>query len=447
MAENKKPAKIGLMTGAVDSLIFASKWTHNQNQLVFFAPKGKVEEKWAKSFLPLENVVCYNLKDKNISMAVLDLDGVVKNSDITKKLKNLGVEFFLLHHSASKFLNDWQNKSKVKLISSGFKWRKLEDKIFFDNFLAKNKLPKPESEIYFWGKPKIKIRGRAVLQDPNSEGGEGTYFVNDMSEITNLFSRGKLKKKNRYLLRKYIDGQSFGITVLSSPCTIGVSAIRTQCYGEKNFSNRRQFFGVQWVSAKELGLDIKLKIEKVFFSLAESLKKIGFFGYANIDFIIGNDGNIYIIECNPRFSASTSQLVQFPEIIGGLNTTDVYFDYFLGNHNSHFSKRYSGLMSSKFQGSVLHLETPNLKKSYLIKREYRNGIYKFEKGKINFLTPDITDFDTKGSKFIFYSDTSSGESIEKDTVIGLVISNFPLYTKSGIPKDKMKVIINKFSLV
>ncbi len=446
MAENKKMAKIGLMTGAVDSLIFASKWTKNENQVVFFVPERTNEEKWAKSFLPAENVATYN-KDKKLSMAILDFEGIIKNSDITKRLRNLGVKYFILHHSVSGFLNDWQKKSKIKLIASDFKWHKLEDKIFFDRFLNKHNLPKPQSEIYFWGKKNIKIKGKLVLQDPLSEGGEGTYFIDQALDIENFFEKTKLSRQKKYLLRKYADGSSFGVTIFVSSGPIAVSAIRSQCYEKTNKSNRRRFLGVQWISAKSISQKIKADLNKVFFSLGESLKKSGFFGYASIDFIIGEDNKIYIIECNPRFSASTAQLLQFPQTIGGLNTANLYFDYFFGKRKIFSKGKYSGLQNSKFKGSILHIETPDYKKNYPIIRQYKNGIYQLNKGKISFLTPDITKLDGKGDKFIYYSDAEKGEKIENSTVIGLVISNFPLYSNSGEINNNGICILKKFKLI
>ncbi len=443
----EKSAKIGLMPGGIDSLMFALKSKENTSRFIYFVPKYKIEEKWVKSFLPKDQIVCYKLKNQNLSMAKLDFEGVLKNTDIAKQIKNSGVNFFLLHHGANKFLDDWQKKAKVKIIGPDMKWQKLEDKIFFDNFLTKYCLPKPKSEVYSYGRKIINIKGRLVLQDPCSSGGEGTYFLENTGQLKDFFEKKILNKKKKYLLRHYIDGRPFGITIFISPNASAISALRVQCYGEKNRSGQYSFSGIQWVKGSMISKEIKSKVKFVFSLLTQFLENLGYFGYANIDFIIGSDKKIYIIECNPRFAASTFQLLQFPETIGGLNTSDSYLNYFFTPVKTRFKRKYFGFINSNFDGSVLHIEIPDSKKSYIIKRQYKNGLYKLNKGHISFLSSNISEITSKGNEFIFYSDTQKGEKHKANTVIGIVISNFPLYSSKGEINKISRLIVDGFLLV
>ena len=277
------------------------------------------------------------------------------------------------------------------------------------------------------------------MQEPNSRGGEGTYFISQPAKLKKLFKAKKIKKGRRYLLRQFIRGTAYGITIFIGRDSIALSSLRVQCYGRQNKNNQKEFLGVQWVASQNLANKLKKTANQVFYVLAEKLRQNGYFGYANIDFIV-KDFKVYILECNPRFSSASVQLLLFPENIGRLNSAQLFLEDLLINKTSS-SFQFFGLPQSNFKGANLYIATKDKQR---IQNYYQGGVYTLVNNKIKFIDPDITQLSRRGRSFIFYSDTQPGEILPKGVIIGWIISNFPLYNHSGEINSYGKIIVKHF---
>ncbi len=425
--------KIGLMPCGIDGLALISRPLAKKIEPYFLLPQGKSEADWAAKFLPKKNFIFYHLKNNKLSMATLDLNGVAKNSDLASQLKAKNVNQLLVHHSVGKYLEGWARRYHFKLVVPDIRLaRRLENKIWFDDFLKKSDLPKPASQIFRPRNNKVSLRGRLVLQEPVSEGGEGTYFINQPSDFKKLMTAKKIKPAGKYLLRQYVVGQPYGITVFLMPELIALSALRLQCYSAKSNFGQHIFSGIQWLSSKNFSARLKKNLNEVFYRLGRDLIKNNFFGYANIDFIVDRFDQIYILECNPRPAASTIQLIIFRQTISGLDTGKRYLDHFLFNQKQNKKAiKFLPFPASNFVGSVLYLQTPNQAKKFLIAKDYPGGIYHFKKNKIVFERSNIINIDQQPKKFIFTADAQAGDVLDANVVIASAISNWPLYDNRG----------------
>lgn len=428
------------MPGGIDGLIVAKKYIGTKFVFKYLVPRGKEEAAWSEKILAQRDLVYYDLVSDKLSMATLDFAALVKKSNVLKQIKATGITHILSGHAVTSSLENWARKNKLTLIAPDFKLVKnLENKLWFDNFLIKNNLPAPASQIWRAGQEKIVLKYPLVLQEPNSRGGEGTYFISQPAELKKLFQAKKIKKTRRYLLRQFIQGTAYGITIFIGRDIIALSSLRVQCYGQQNKNNQKEFLGVQWVASQSLAKQLKKTANQVFYDLAEKLRQNGYIGYANIDFIV-KDSKIYILECNPRFSSSSVQLLLFPENIQRLNTAQLFLEnLLLKKANSKF--KFFSLPPSNFSGANLYMATKDKQR---IKNYYPAGIYHLVNNKIKFINPDISQLRVKGKNFIFYSDTQPGEILSKGVIMGWVISNFPLYNHSGEINSYGKIILEHF---
>ncbi|NUM25504.1 MAG: ATP-grasp domain-containing protein [Candidatus Buchananbacteria bacterium] len=440
-----KTIKIGLMPGGIDGLVIERRSRIPEIRFKFLVPRDKAEAVWAKKFLPQKDFIFYDLINSRLSMADLDLAGVAKKSNLSQRLKTAGVTHLLVHHGIEPSFYRWAQDNGITLIAPDFRLAKqLEDKIWFDNFLAKNNLPAPLSQIIRPGKTALKLKGRVVLQEPSSRGGEGTYFVSTAAEIKKLISAGRIIGSRRYLARMFVPGQSYGITIFVSPSLTALSALRRQQYGKKNRYQQKDFLGIQWVGAKEINSKLTSEINSVFYHLGECLRRLGFVGYANIDFIATRLG-VKILEANPRLAASSCQLVLFPETISQINTGRLYLEAMLSASRKPAARSTFAAFprQSNFYGATVYIQSPQDK--FLIRQQYPGGVYVIDGKKIRFVTPDITKISRGGRYFIFYSDTQPGEVLAKGVVLGTVISNFRLYDHHGQLNKYGKMILQHFT--
>ena len=140
-----------------------------------------------------------------------------------------------------------------------------------------------------------------VIQSPHGGGGIGTFLINQsqFSEVPKF-----IHPMQQYLVSPYIN-HSVSVnthvfiaekqTVLS-PGSIQISELRQHqiCYRGADFI---EFYG--------LPSKIKNRVKQLSLEIANLLRKEHYRGIAGIDFVLDEKGEIYCLEINPRFQAST----------------------------------------------------------------------------------------------------------------------------------------------
>lgn len=434
MGRNKKT--IGLfLSSAYETLFIKDK----KAKLLLLGAENTAEEKWLKKNYRKRDYVLYKLnpgKEREfISLNNVDL---LKFSDLKEVLKNRGVNFLFgwLHTRDPKelmWLKRYFLKSGITPLATDFDIQKnFENKIWFDGFLTKHSLPKPESRIIS-GKGEIpSLTGRIVVQEPYTAGGEETYIFNKSSDITKKKNKNIFKPGKKYLVRKFIKGGSYGITIFINAERIVLSAIRRQCLDSKKMGRHIVFNGVQWLPTRFFKPKLIAEMNKIFLSLGQKLYESGFKGFAGIDFIIDEGTEkIKIIECNPRLSSSTLHTFIFNELISGFRLNRLLTRAFTEKKNSLGKIKFCKIPMVNFNGSTLDINGfhETKEKTLIIKKEYEPGIYRIKKGKIFFYSSDFRKIDRQMKSFILASFTQPGDVAAWNSVLSSVISNFPLYDK------------------
>lgn len=247
---------------------------------VALVPAGTPEEAWARASLPA--VIAYEAPDLGPYPSSAE---ALERSDIAARIRP-GLPL-LIPAGKSPALRVWAARNEVELC--GTDGRDLEDKIVFDRLLRQLDIPVPERD------PK---EGPFVVQLPDSRGGEGTFFVDSAAEVSRL-----RKQHGRVLVRRRIAGETLGVTIRIEDSAGGppfrVSPLRRQ------LTRAGVFLGIEWVATRaQASLNPSLR------RLAEHLRSKQMRGWFSFDVVVDADEKAWFIECNPRFTAATPQILQ-----------------------------------------------------------------------------------------------------------------------------------------
>lgn len=412
------------------------------------------EEDWIGSIVPRERTIVYQLRGHKNDPYPSTGD-VLRDSNVAQELRRRRIGSLVLSSSFTPDVRDWSQRNGMQVIASRFEdQRRLENKIWFDRFLTRHAIRKPESIIVRVAhlvrsaptgnavstgrvgqvvrsgtrvgaaKSPDWLRGPVVVQRADSLGGEGTYFLDSAGEWPELARRLELPVGERLLMRRFITGRSLGITVFVSPGTIALSAVRRQCYFPRSDGvERSTFAGIQWVASDELSSRLRTSIESVFRALGEQLYRSRFVGFANCDFLADADDRVWLIECNPRMSAATPQLLARPELSGGVLTGERLLDAFRLPRRWPAQPVWSPFPETTYRGATLELVCPP---SAVVNREPRSGAYR----------------DRAGS-YALYSLSKRGQRPTPEATLGIVLADFPLYD-GETPNAEAYRLIKKF---
>lgn len=432
---------IGVLPKGLDDLVQALVFP--KTKVFYLTEKNSPEADWIEEFLPKKQILEYVFSNEPKNLDRNNLENILRYSNLTEVLKKQKIKFLVFSNSHSLFLKKWSEEYKIQIIATPYPLqKKFENKIWFDRFLAKHKIPRPESRIYNFSRKTPIFKNKMVLQKAHSWGSEGTFFLKNEKDFNELIADKKIKKNENCLLRQFVQGKSYGITVFVGSDLIALSALREQCfYPEKQFG-KINFAGIQWVLSQTISAELAQKINAIFSQLGKLLHREKFLGYANFDFIADQNAQVYLIECNPRFSASNPQLLQFPALIGEISTEQFFLRDFLKNKKFEEFQLHAFQNKNRFAGTNLQIKVPP---KTTIQKLFQNGLYGFKKNEITYLDADIRQLKFQGKEFLFHSNTSLGRYYPEMMDIANVITNFPLFDQAGKLNLDGQKIVRKFT--
>ncbi|MCK9186401.1 ATP-grasp domain-containing protein [Candidatus Gracilibacteria bacterium] len=363
--------------------------------------------------IPKEKTIILNSKKSSPSDKEL-----ITIPQFTKELREKKIDSYYTSSLSSNPLEKWAKKNKIKLLSA--KWavqEKLEDKIFFDKLVQKNKVPAPNSVIPK-NKKEIDLISKfpGVVQVPHSHGSQGTFFVKNKKEITDLIDKKKVKFP--FLYREYINGIPLGVSLIIGKKEMIFSSMRIQAISITS-KNRNKYLGIQWIKTSYFSKETIQKLNKVLQNLGKALQKLKLYGTASLDFII-KDGEIFLIECNPRLSLSSIQISQRPELLHGFDFNEEFI-------KGLFGKRLSGnkpfIPNTNYEGCTLDLDFfENKLSGNKTKKVHKVGIYKLGTSGLKYLSDKIEDFAKDDSIFIDHK-LDAGKVLKQDDDYGMAIAH------------------------
>jgi hypothetical protein len=249
-----------------------------------------------------------------------DTARLLDRSNIAGVLLDRGVDHLLLTVRQSEGVRAWARANRVRLLgTTPAQQQHYEDKRVFDALLRKHGLPVPD-RVQLLG-PRRRPRYPAVLQEPDSLGGEGTWFLRSPEDLECRLRSAGAADRRRWLIRELRPGAPYGVTLFVAPAWVAASPARRQCYGPADDQGRRPFLGIQWEATERFA---GTALDRWLARLAAVLYAERFFGFANVDFLVDDAGDITFLECNPRLSAATPQLLRHPQAAGGLPLGQTY---------------------------------------------------------------------------------------------------------------------------
>ncbi len=403
---------------------------------------------WLKRWLPTDQVLEFRLK-RYRSDPYPSTEELLRGSDITTCLQQNQIKHLMLSSSCSAWMNQWARDQDISLVATDYAMQQtLENKIWFDRFLKRQQLPRPASQIITLGKTKrCRIRGRIVLQRADSLGGEGTFMLEDFSKVEGCLAAGVVEPQEKCLVREFIEGKPYGVTVFVSPHKVQLSAIRLQCYyPPRHGSNRRLFAGIQWSADERLSKRLRGRIRTTMNHLGRALQAKGFYGFANVDFMVNSQDEVFIIECNPRMSAATPQLFHEPSLSYGVDLGTTFIAGFFGRSLSGKAGVKGLQVSSHFQGATLDLIPPLIDKKpkrRCVVHEFQSGVYAFTPKGIELVTPDLRSLQRK-NEFGLVSFAQAGQAVQEETTLASIVTQFPLFDESGTMLTACHQLIEHF---
>ena len=390
------------------------------------------EESWAGQFVPRERALVYRERGLQLLDPYPSTGDSLLHSDVARVLRRHKIGALLLSSSFTPQVREWGQRHGVRILAPDYELqRRLENKLWFDRFLARQKIPRPESGIVVAGKTGPTLTRRAsegvVVQRADSMGGEGTFYLDSLAEWPALAERLQLPRGERCLVRQFIAGRPLGISVFVAPGVIALSAVRLQCYyPQLPGQSRRLFAGIQWLSTRELSARLKGHISAVFKRLGLLLYRRRYLGFANFDFLADESDRVWLIECNPRMSAATPQLLANPALSRGVPLGQLL----LGNYRTPQpwprQPQVFGFPPSDFAGATLDL-TSQAAQFGPVKREMVSGPRR-----------------QQGGHYSLYSLAVKWQLAMHGSTLGMILADFPLYDSAGELASAGQRVVSRF---
>lgn len=379
---------------------------------------GSPEADWAGTIVPRAAALVYRLRGHEADPYPSTGD-VLRDSDVARVLQRRGISALLLSSSFTLEVRDWAQRHGVRILAADYEdQERLENKLWFDRFLARHQIPRPESAVVVAGEHSalsvLSDAGPVVVQRADSMGGEGTYFLTSLSEWPKVAGDLPLPRGERCLARRFVSGRPLGISVFVAPGLVALSAVRLQCYYPRHGGeDRRLFAGVQWLPAKSLAPHLCGRINAVFQRLGTLLYRRKYFGFANFDFLADSEDQVWVIECNPRMSAATPQLLAQPELSGGVSLGRKLLEGFARPRRWPRAFASSPLPMTDYAGATLDI-TGQSSTSQPVRREFASRPHSDRAGEV-----------------AVYSLASKGQVATSETTLATILADFPLYDARG----------------
>ncbi len=188
--------------------------------------------------------------------------------------------------------------------------RDLENKVIIRSTIDSSLFPKhqiiaPGQEVHFDQLCEQLDAKGLVVQTAVSTGGMGTFMIKSEEELLDAVERHQLGQSGEYVVSERIPGISYGL----------------QCY----FNGQNSFFPPYWhkdlvgiggvakpdspktqysgAIIENMPVDIHAQVQKIVDAFTPVLEQNGYIGIFGIDLILGEDGTVYLVEINPRFTA------------------------------------------------------------------------------------------------------------------------------------------------
>lgn len=315
------------------------------------------------------------IKNKNTMEFKSEYKEFIKKtmSKITKN--NPDVIFLAFNKKINELLSD---QKKFNIISEKYYdlIEKLNDKKYIRDLIKDNvpiiKTNWIDKKLSYDEVKTIVKSNKFVIQGRTGSGGNNTYYIDNLEK----FNKYSDYCSNKYFLSKYISNIPVNITLVIGKYETIKLPISVQLI--KQIDDKFKYVGADFIYAKELDTKAINKINDYTNIISSMLKNKGYQGIVGIDYIVDEKDNVYFMELNPRFQASSFIINKYLEKYCSTNLAELHYlaitDKCIGNNylakidksfvNCYNSKDYS---EYKYAKKVINGYYNKNKKSYFRK--------------------------------------------------------------------------------
>lgn len=181
--------------------------------------------------------------------------------------------------------------------------RLFEDKIKFFNICQKNNIPAVPSTIDIFNQMNFEkyqnmYGNKLVIQTHFGWAGNSTFSSHDWQETSDKIPTNAVVKYSPYIT---------GTTLLNNCCLTHLGLLQSppadQLTGLTQYTlNPFSTVGRQWPST--VSSKIAKQVHDITLGFSKILEKSSYKGFFGLDFIVNEKENVFLLECNPRLTAS-----------------------------------------------------------------------------------------------------------------------------------------------
>lgn len=375
----------------------------------------------------------------------------VQNYILMHSRDTLGISFFKPLAPLDEMFKQTEigNKRHVVILNADLRIsNRLENKFTFNDLCVNHDLPIPRTIRTKISQLKYKelvgsLGARFVIQFERGWFGNHTYIINNKTELDHFCSTYTDREVK---VSQYIDGK-----VLTVNGVVGQSTIyQTRPFLQINETNVDNIpnvrlarlpgttVGNEWYerSDQQDQLRIDREIRSLTNKIGRLAQNIGYRGYFGLDFLVSDQGQVYVQEMNARFTASVQMITQMERDVVGASLMDAHFDAFGVElpidvvENVNEESLYADLQGVRVVAR--NTDTHPLKIDVIPK----NGVYRFENNDVHYVREDF-DITTLGNNEMILLSVASDRVVNPDQEI------LQIQTRNG-SKDQVIQTIKEF---
>lgn len=279
---------------------------------------------------------------------------------------------------------------------------------------------------------------KLVIQKPRGMAGSTTYFVENPTEWQELSS---ILHNTLVKITPYIDGDPFTINCLLNNTGIYHGYPMFQITGDKRFTRYSGgTCGVDMSGARTFDGPILQKLDEIVDLIGTALQKTDFWGWFGLDFLVTPNGEIVMIEINPRFTASVSIFSQAQNYFLGASFWQAYI---------HKNKKLSDMSKPLPITSLILRNTSS--ELFKVKNSLSSGIYEKNGSVFNLKkqTTKISDLCSLHSDLLCFLVVAKciGTEIQPDGEFATIVAPRSAVDMNGNIDDDLGKIANFVTMV
>ncbi|MFA6097618.1 MAG: hypothetical protein WC788_08420 [Candidatus Paceibacterota bacterium] len=336
-----------------------------------------------------------------------------------------------------------------KFNHAGNDWRlnrKFENKINFVDISGKLNIPNAGSRVVKLGdfevvKDYFEGGAKCVIQLPRGFSGNSTFLLGSREDFDRLAEKlgGRSVK-----IAKYLAGETFTINGCVAKGDVFVGKPIYQITGFTDFNgNNMGTSGNDYAYSVTLGPEARKKIFDYTKKIGKYMSREGYRGIFGLDFIVPENGEVNLIEINPRLVGSIPVYTKLQIESGEFPFLAMHLGEFIYGKNSAGSRPEQSYTvwrkEDNFSASQLILRNTG-KRPLILDKAVSSGIYKLEKRKLVFSGKGYFIGARLGRDEILIQCASQGSLINPDMEYANIQTSYGIMKEKGFDEGFSDII-------